>query len=178
MRWKARFARTIPLVFIGTSLLLAEGMEPPKPGPEHARLERWVGVWKGSGEMKENPFGPAGKMTWTETCEWFPGNFHVICHSESKGDTGDSKGLSLIGYDAESKRYTWYGLDSSGWSDMAKGNVEAKTWTFSSETQLGGKPMKSRMVIEEVSPTANRFKWEMSEDGKNWTLLMDGESSK
>ena len=31
------------------------------------------------------PFMPAGKMTGTSKCEWFPGGFHVVCRDNGKG---------------------------------------------------------------------------------------------
>lgn len=52
----------------------------PKPGPENQRLGFYVGEWKTTGETKETPFGPAGKFTYKEKCEWFSGKFAVICY--------------------------------------------------------------------------------------------------
>ena len=45
----------------------------PGPTAEHKLLAKWVGNWSGEGEMKPGPFGPGGKMTWTEECDWFGG---------------------------------------------------------------------------------------------------------
>ncbi len=41
----------------------------PKPGPEHARLGFWVGDWTNEGEIKENPFMPAGPTKGEDHCE-------------------------------------------------------------------------------------------------------------
>src|ERR687894_2577906 len=78
----------------------AQGQQPPKPGPEHKRLGFFVGTWKGEGEMKPGPMGPGGKMTSTDTCEWFEGRFAVVCRYEGKGPMGPSKGLGILGYSA------------------------------------------------------------------------------
>ena len=151
---------------------------PPKPGPEHQRLARFVGKWTGKGEMKPGPFGPSGPMTWTETCEWFAGGFSVVCKSEGKGPMGEMKGLGIISYSPEEKVYTYYGVDNSGWSDLSKGTVSGKVWTYTSKGTMGGKPMEGRFIITEVSDTSQTFQWEMTEDGKTWKLMMDGTSSK
>ena len=54
-----------------SSLLLLAAITPtawmhaadqPQPGPEHKRLEVWVGEWTYEGEAKETPIGPAGKF--------------------------------------------------------------------------------------------------------------------
>ena len=54
----------------------------PKPSAEHQKLAYFVGTWTSTGEMKPSPFGPGGKMTSTETCEWFDGGFAVVCRSQ------------------------------------------------------------------------------------------------
>lgn len=35
----------------------------PKPGPEVQRLGYYLGSWRGEGETKGGPFGPAGKLS-------------------------------------------------------------------------------------------------------------------
>jgi hypothetical protein len=86
-------------------------MEAPKPGPEVKKLGYFVGSWTTTGEVKQNPFMPAGKMTSTSKCEWFPGGFHVVCHENGKSPMGGAMhGLGVMGYNAEEKVYTYAGL--------------------------------------------------------------------
>jgi hypothetical protein len=61
--------RVLTILALG-GLVLAQ---PPKPGPEHKPLGYFVGKWESEGEMKPGLFGPGGKMTSSETCEWFAG---------------------------------------------------------------------------------------------------------
>lgn len=60
----------------------------PKPGPEVQRLGYYLGSWRGEGETKGGPFGPAGKLSSTTTCEWFAGGFQLVCRGEERGPTG------------------------------------------------------------------------------------------
>jgi hypothetical protein len=178
--------KTIRVIGLGSAALaLVAGLcfaqaqqGPPKPGPEHQRLARYVGKWTGKGMMKAGPLGPGGPMTWTETCEWFAGGFNVVCRSEGKGPMGEMKGLGIMGFSLDDKVYTYYGIDNGGWADHAKGTVNGKVWTYTSAARLGGKTLHSRFTLTEVSDTSQTFKYEMSEDGKTWNLAMDGESSK
>lgn len=153
-------------------------MEAPKPGPEVQRLSYFVGTWKSDGDIKQNPMMPAGKMTSSDKGEWFPGGFQVVIHSTGKTPMGPSHGLGIIAYNAEDKVYTYYGIDNSGFATMSKGNVNGKTWVFTDESKMGGKTYHGRYTMTEDSPTSYSFKYEMSEDGKNWMLFMDGKSSK
>ena len=152
--------------------------EMPKPGPEQKKLAYFVGSWKTEGEIKENPMMPAGKMTSTDNCEWFPGGFFVVCHTTGYSPMGASRGLGILGYSNEQKAYTYYGVDSLGFGEMSKGTVEASTWTYTSDEKMGDKIVHGRYSMNELSPTSYTFKYETSEDGQKWSLVMEGKSTK
>jgi hypothetical protein len=153
-------------------------MEAPKPGPEVKKLDYFVGNWKSEGEIKQNPFMPAGKMTSTSKCEWFPGGFHVVCHDDGKAPMGAMHGLGILAYNPEEKVYTYAGIDNSGMSTAAKGNVEGSNWTYTSEDKMGGKTYHGRYSMVTSSPDSYTFKYETSEDGSNWMTIMEGKTTK
>ena len=153
-------------------------MEAPKPGPEVKKLGYFVGTWTSTGEVKQNPFMPAGKMTGNSKCEWFPGGFHVVCHDTGKGPMGSMHGLGIMDYNGEDKVYTYMGADNSGMSTTAKGNVDGNNWVYTSEDKMGGKTFHGRYSMETSSPDSYTFKYETSEDGQNWMTIMEGKSTK
>lgn len=152
---------------------------PPKPSPEHKRLGVFVGKWNGSGEMKSGPWGPGGKMTWTEACEWFAGGFSVVCHANMKGPMGDGKGLFILGYNADEKEYVYFGIESAmGNPETSKGTVQGNTWSWAGEGKMGGKMVKSRFTIIEQSKDTFTFKGESSVDGGPWSATEEGKSTR
>jgi uncharacterized protein DUF1579 len=171
---------SIAAVLLVCAWATASAQSPQKPAPtaEHKRLGYFVGTWTQEGDLKAGPLGPGGKMTGTETCEWFTGGFHVVCHSSGKGPMGDLKGLGLMSYNAEEKAYVFQGIDSMGMTDSGKGTIDGKTWTFTSEEKMGGKLVHSRYTMTETSPTSYVAKWEMSEDGQNWMTAMEMKAAK
>jgi len=74
--------------------------------PEVQRLGYYLGSWKGEGETKGGPFGPAGKLSSTMTCDWFAGGFHLVCRGEERGPTGTRTFLNILAYDEKAKAYT------------------------------------------------------------------------
>lgn len=152
---------------------------PPKPTAEHQKLGYFVGSWTSSGDMKPSPFGPGGKVTGTETCEWFAGNFSVVCRSEGTSPMGPMKSLGIMGYAADEKVYTFYGTDNMGMNSgtVARGSVQGDTWTFTDEAMMMGQKIKSRWVMKVSSPTSYTFRWEMEQGGK-WATVMDGTATK
>jgi hypothetical protein len=162
----------------GAVAVLAQAPPAPRPGPEQKVLEYYVGKWTGQGEMKPSPFGPGGKVTSTDTCEWFAGGFQVICRGEGSGAMGSMKTLGIISYHAGDKAYKFYAVDSSGSAELSTGNKSGNTWTFTAESNYGGMAFKSRYTIVEVSPTSYTFKWEMSQDGTKWATMIEGTSKK
>jgi hypothetical protein len=153
-------------------------MEAPKPGPEVQKLGYFVGTWKSEGDIKQNPFMPAGKFSSSDTCEWFAGGFHVVCRSTGTGPTGPVQSLGILAYNPEEKVHTYSGIDNSGMSTAAKGHVTGNTWTFKSEDKMGGKTYHGRYSMVTSAADSYTFKYETSEDGKKWMVMMDGKTTK
>jgi hypothetical protein len=153
---------------------------PPKPGPEHQKLGYYVGKWTSETELKANPFMPAGKYTTVDDCQLFQGGFAVLCRSQGTSPLGPTAAVGIMGYSAEDKVYTYYGIDNNGMvpTTVAKGTIQGDTWTFNDESKFGGKLIKSRYSIKQLSPTSYSFRWEVQGDDGNWTAMMEGKSTK
>ena len=172
-------ATCVAVAFAG--LVVAAQAPQPKPGPEHKRLGYFVGKWTAEGKMEASPMGPGGKMTSTDTCEWFQGGFAVICRADGTSPMGPGKSLGIMTYNPDEKVYTYYGVDSSGMMAMTsipRGTVQGDTWTYTDESMMGGQKVKSRVTIEEVSPTEYTFKMEMQGADGKWMPLMESTSKK
>jgi len=161
-------------------LVAAQAPPAPKPGPEQARLGYFVGKWTAEGEMKPGPMGPGGKMTSSDDCQWFEGQFSVICHSEGTTPMGPSKSIGILGYSPEEKVYTYYGVDNTNMTmaSVPRGTVRGDTWTYNDEGTMGGKKFKTRVTIKELSPTAYTFKMEMQGPDGKWTPVMESKNTK
>lgn len=167
---------------LAVALATGAAAQPPKatPGPENKRLGVFAGTWKVDATVQESPMGPAGKMTGTETCRMFEGGFHLTCDSSASGPMGKMKGRAIMSWDPVAKQYHYTGISSMmPTEETATGTISGDTWTWTGKTDLGGgKSMQSRFTIVETSPTVHTMKWEMSEDGKAWKVIMEGKSTK
>ena len=168
------------LSLAGAELAAAQAAQTAKPGPEHKRLGYFVGKWKAEGEVKPGPMGPGGKMTATDTCEWFEGGFSVVCRSEGTTPSGPSKSMGILGYNAEEKVYVYYGVDNTAMtmSSVPKGTVQGRTWTYTDEGTMGGQSFKSRVTIEEESPTTYTFRMEMQGPDGKWMPMVQSRNTK
>ncbi|MBA3258453.1 MAG: DUF1579 family protein [Gemmatimonadales bacterium] len=173
-------AASVVISAAGAQFGAAQEPQAPKPGPEHARLGYFVGNWTAEGEMKPGPMGPGGKMTASDTCEWFEGRFSVICRSEGKTPMGPTKSIGILGYSAEEKVYTYYGVDNSGMTmaSVPRGTVRGDTWTYTDAGMMGGEKFKSRVTIKELSPTAYTFRMEMQGPDGKWMPMMESKNAK
>jgi hypothetical protein len=164
----------------GSAAMAADAPQAPKPTPEHEKLGYFIGKWTSEGTLKDGPMGPGGKMTGKDSCEWFEGKFAIVCKSTGTGPSGPSKGIGIISYSPEEKAYTYYGVDNSGMamSTVPRGTREGDTWTYTDESKMGGKLVKSRYVMKEVSPTSYTFKYEVQGDDGKWATMMEGTETK
>jgi hypothetical protein len=156
----------------------AQAAPPPKPGPEVQKLGYYLGTWNIEADVKAGPFGPAGKISSTSTCEWFAGGFQLVCRAEGTGPTGKSTELEIFAYDAGAKAYTYYGITSSGGSDSAKGSFTGNTLTWLWNGKAEGKPAKFRYTEVEVSPTSHTIKVDYSVADGPWKVIEEGKATK
>jgi len=173
MKRMAAVVWTVFVLFGG--LLVAQA---PKPAPEHQRLQYFVGEWKNEGTMKPSPWGAGGKFIGTDR-DTMLGDFFLVLQSDGTSPMGTMKGVAVIGYDAKEKVYTYDSFDSMGVHELSKGTISGKTWTWlSPEQDMGGKKVKGRFILNEVSPTSYTYSYDMSTDGGAWANVMEGKATK
>jgi len=159
-----------------TSLLLAQAPPaPPKPGPEHKKLEYFVGKWTVEAEIKPNGYVPAGKTVGTETDTLGPGGFYV----ESRAEGGQlPKRFGFMAYDSHAKVYTSYYASSVGLVGTGTGTVNGNTWTWMVEDKFAGEAVKGRTTVTTLSPTQYTFKYEMADEKGGYTTILEGKATK
>src|SRR5215475_7907126 len=152
-----------------------------KPGLEVQRLAYYLGTWRGEGETKSSPIGPAGKLSSTMTCDWFAGGFHLVCRGEESGPAGERKFLNIVAYDEKAKAYTEYGISSLGESEYSTGDSmvgNKLTFVKNLGSDVGGKPTKIRYIEVQVSPTSYTYQAGTRPRWGSWTLIAEGKYTK
>jgi hypothetical protein len=171
----AKIALVLP--FVGRGLAQAPA-GPPKPGLEHQKLAYFAGTWESEGDMKPSAFGPGGKFTYTQICEWFDGNFALVCHSDGKTQASSVRGLSIMSWDPAAKTYTYFETNTWGRNVFSRGIVEGDTWTWNNESKINGKPVLTRFTLKQVSPDLATYKLEMGGASEVMNLMMDGKQTR
>jgi hypothetical protein len=140
--------------------------QPPKPDPALKRLDAFVGKWNTQGQIKESPFGPAGKIIGTDTYEWLSGGFFLIHRVNVRMGDQRNESIEIIGYDASSKTYPMHSFDSQGNSIVMRASVVGDTWTFTGES------MRFTGAFSDDGKSISG-KWEYLSDDSNWHHWMD-----
>ena len=74
----------------------------PTPGPEHRRLDAFIGRWMTDGQTVAGPDAPSVKILASDVYEWMPGGFFVLHTAYGRiGDIGVG-GVEIIGFDPAS----------------------------------------------------------------------------
>lgn len=152
--------------------------QPPKPGPEHKRLEVFVGNWTFQGEVKTGPAGPGGKVAGTDRNQLLGGVF-LERQVEETGPMGKVTGRMMVGYDPIKKTYVTSAFDSTGGLGSGAVTVNGSTWTFLTSGVAGGKATQDRCAVT-FAPGNNAIvvTCETSTDGKTWTPSFEGHWTK
>ena len=167
------------LIFLLISPLAAQEPAPaPKPGPEHEKLAYFVGKWVSEADVKPSGFGPGGKFTYTEACEWLPGKFAVLCKSEGNMMGGQYQALSVMSYDMSEKSYIYYETNNWGENVYSHGSVDGDTWTWTNESQMNGKPFRGRFTLKRLSPDSATFTFDASMGSDPLANIMQGKQTR
>jgi len=146
----------------------------PRPWPELRKLDYFAGTWMMDGEIRPGAMGPGGKMTETDRNQWMDGGFFLVVRSEFMTSMGDGTGVAYMGYDPNEEAYTYDEFNSVGEAIHSKGAVNGNLWTWSGERNTDGVSTKTRLSQTITCPASYDFKFEISQDGTNWTTVMDG----
>lgn len=171
-------AVAIGMAVIGLASEPEKKPEGPKPAPEVEPLGYFLGPWSSEGEVKPGPMGPGGPTQGREICRWMPGKFFVGCMIETKTSAGLMQVQGIMGWDAEKKVYRWWSFDNLGQAESATGTLKDGTWTWSGESRIGDKMVKTRYTVSNTRPDGYLYVLESSADGKTWTALMTGKTTK
>lgn len=175
---RKQFAAVVLLTF-APCLAFGQTQKDHGPSPEIQKLGYYVGTWKGRGETKGGPFGPAGKLSSEQTCNWFAGRFHIVCRGEETGPTGKREFLNIIGYDQKTRAYTQHSISSFGETeDDRGGSLIADKLVFVIDGNAGSKRIKFRYTEVHVSPVLYTYRAEASLGGGPWTVVGEGKISK
>jgi hypothetical protein len=137
----------------------------PKPGPEHQKLNIWVGDWTSEGESQATPLGPARKYVGKATVRPILNGFFV----EWRGQSGDSSWNEVDGYDALNKTYFWTGFSDDGSFNSVTYTIDGTKVKYSGTLILGDKQYRIRGTMEFGSDFMSCVdKQEVSDDGRIW----------
>jgi hypothetical protein len=150
-------------------------MEMPKPTDEHRKLiSALAGHWTGTETMHPSPWDPqGGTATATIDARAACDGFCVVTdYVQRRGGKVSYVGHGVTGYDAQHRRYLQHWSDSAGGMppEAKPGIWEGDTLTFHGAGPTG----RTRYVYKFVSPGVQEYRIEVSPDGSNWHLFIEG----
>jgi hypothetical protein len=138
----------------------------PKPGPEHERLQVFIGKWLTVGETVAGSGMPAVSIFASDVYEWMPGGFFVLHTAYGRIGDIDVGGTEIIGFDPASQTYRVQFFDSQGNITHHQLIPGDGTWTWQGE--------RTRCVSD-VSEDGKVMKAHhaRSDDGVQWVPSME-----
>jgi hypothetical protein len=152
---------------------------PPKPGPEHKKLEIWVGDWAVEAQVYATPLGPAGSVKGKASAKPVFGGFFVEWRSEVTGPTGTTQWVETDGYDPVAQKFFFNQYASDGGLLTGAYTIEGNTQSMSGTVISGGKQAKWRGTVVFAPDMMSAVeKNEISLDGMTWMPWSEGRWTK
>lgn len=142
---------------------------PPKPSPEHQKLQLWFGEWTYEGENQATFLGPGGKFTGRMTGRPIMDGFGAEYVFVENGPSGETRRVEIDTYDPVAKNYPGISISSDGSFSQASFTMNGNVATWEGTSVVNGRRFKDRGT-DAVAPDGMSFTThgEISEDGKTW----------
>lgn len=146
-----RFA--ICLIVLLAALPQANGADHPRE-----RLDMIIGDWTIEG--REGSF--------SEVCQWFHNRSHVVCNSESKSNSGVSRGVSVFSYSETKERFVYYHYGSSGVAEGMDVFTDGRSLLATAERQAGSDLVREQVWMTPRPDGTFDFRIDVSKNGAPW----------
>jgi hypothetical protein len=174
-----RFIVAVSVVILVLAVFAWAQTPAPKPGPEHKKVEIFVGHWTYETEYKPGPLGPGGKAPGEYTAQMILGGFFVQGRWVEKGPSGVSRGFETFGNNPATNNYLQSQYTDDG--GMASGaiTISGNTWNYSGTTFFAGKPYQLKGTMTFAADLMSIVvKMEISPDGNAWTPFWEAKFTK
>src|SRR5262252_5008329 len=111
---------------------------------ELKKLDLFAGEWNSEATVRGAPGSSDVKYMSTGHGEWMEGGFFLVEHWEFELDGVKGKELSIKGYDAERRVYTYNAFTSHGESFYDRGTLDGNMWTWLRDEIRDGELTKGR----------------------------------
>ena len=147
----------------------------PTPGPEHKKLEAFVGNWTFEGSGRDDSVSPEHKIVWTIEARWILGGFFVEFNHIWKARGEELRTLEIVGYDTDKKGYTSHVFLPRGTVEACDVVFKDRTYVISGTSIRDGKEVKwSCTWIFGPEGTSQSGKCESAMAGARWTTFTGG----
>lgn len=172
-----RMHRAVGAVIV--SLCAVAGMvraqDMPKPAPEMAQLDYFVGTWNCQGKSLPSPFGPAGDLKGsvqvTKDLNGFWQSGTVKASMPGAAPSMPFEGRFHVTYDPGAKGFVMLWVDNmGGWSQSRANGWKGDTLVYDGESHMGPQTFKSRDTFVRSGAGSMKHTWEASVNGKWMTL--------
>jgi len=143
--------------------------QPPKPGPEHHKLQLWFGEWNYEGESQTTFLGPGEKFTGRMTGRSILNGFGLEAVFNEQWPSGEIQTVEVDTYDPVTKSYPFISVSSDGSFSQGFFTVNGSVATWEATSVMDDKQFKDRGT-DAVAPDGMSITkhGEISVDGKTW----------
>jgi hypothetical protein len=117
--------------------------QPPKPSPEHQKLQLWAGEWTYEGESQTTFLGPGEKFTGRVTGRSLLNGFGLESVSNEQSPSGEIQIVEVDTYDPVTKSYPVLSVYSDGSFFQGSFTVNGNVATYEG-TAVAGSVWKSK----------------------------------
>ena len=172
-------APSVPVLAQDTADSATPQMPTIGPPPELQQLAKLAGSWEYAGEVRMGPDAAWMPHAATSVNSFTCGGAVFQTDFTSSVMGMEMKGLSLITYDRETKKWQTIWTDNiAARISYYEGEFKEGKLVFSGQDLVQGETMYSRFTYQDITDTTHKFIMENSPDNQTWYVSMQGTYAK
>lgn len=152
-------------------------MSMPQPTDAHRKFAKLAGTWRGQEKLHPSPWDPQGGMAEARVVNRIALDGFILVQDweQARGGAVTFRGFGVLTYDAGQGCYVMHWWDSMGMPpNVFRGSFDGNVLSLANQTPQG----HSRAVWDFGTPGRYTFRMDMSQDGEDWAMFMEGSYAK
>jgi hypothetical protein len=147
--------------------------EKPAAHADREKLAAFLGHWESTGRFLDTKISKAKSVTSQTDCAWSPQGQSLMCDQIITDAEGEHYQLTVYQPNQNDANFTYITLNPGQKPFTGVLSINGDLWTYTGPPGSAGKYPEIK-TVNTVKDGEETFIVQFTEDGKNWTTMIDG----
>ncbi len=163
----------LAVILICATTVVSQEKDKPGAHADREKLAAFLGHWEGTGRFLDTKISKAKSVTSQTDCAWSPQGQSLMCDQVITDSDGEHYQLTVYQPNQSDGNFTYITLNPGQKPFTGVLSINGDLWTYTGPPGSAGKYPEIK-TVNTVKDGEETFTVQFTEDGKNWTTMIDG----